>query len=51
MGRRRAEYPYDETHRLRWAGVPPEERSRQARKAVMVRWRRYRAAKKRQRSA
>jgi hypothetical protein len=50
LGKLRAQYPYDEALKARWEGVPPEERSRQLREVVRVRWRRYRATK-RQRSA
>jgi hypothetical protein len=50
LGNLRAKYSYEETHKARWEGVPPEARSAHARMAVMARWRRYRA-KQRQRSA
>jgi hypothetical protein len=50
LGKLRAQQGYEETHRLRWEGVPPEVRTALARKAAQARWRQYRAAK-RQRSA
>jgi hypothetical protein len=51
LGKLRAQYSYEETHRARWADVPPEARAAHARKAVLARWKKYRAEKKRQRSA